>query len=83
MQFDGVPFSSHDFGTSCGTSNGNIQDYNNVNQVRNCRLLGLLDLNGGSDYVRGKLADYFNDMIDIGIDGELYRSRVDSRIAGL
>ena len=70
MQFDGVPFSSLDFGASCHTASGNIENYGDSNEVRNCRLLGLLDLAGGSDYVRQKLADYFNDMLDIGIDGQ-------------
>lgn len=69
MQFEGVPFGPLDFGTSCSTASGNIENYNDANQVRNCRLLGLLDLAGGSSYVRQKLADFFNDMLDIGIDG--------------
>lgn len=69
MQFDGVPFSRSDFGTDCSTASGNIENYGDSNQVRNCRLLGLLDLAGGKNYVRGKIADFFNDMIEIGIDG--------------
>ena len=39
------------------------------NQVRNCYLVSLNDLDGGKDYVRGKISDYFNDLIDIGVKG--------------
>ena len=34
-------------------------------------MLGLLDLDGGSTYVRTKIAEYFNDMLAIGIDGKM------------
>ena len=46
-----------------------IYDYNNVDEVRNCYLVSLNDLNGGSDYVRQKIADYINDLISIGVKG--------------
>ena len=46
-----------------------LSNYQDVNQVRNCYLVGLNDLNGGSDYVRGKIADYINDLINIGVKG--------------
>ena len=38
-------------------------------QVRNCRLTGLLDLALEKDYVRTKVADYMNHLIDIGVAG--------------
>lgn len=38
-------------------------------QVRDCRLNGLLDLTQESDYVRGKLVDYMNKLIDMGVAG--------------
>jgi glycosidase len=38
-------------------------------QVRNCRLSGLLDLALEKDYVRTKVADYMNHLIDIGVAG--------------
>jgi alpha-amylase len=37
--------------------------------VRDCRLSGLLDLALGNDYVRTKVADYMNNLIDIGVAG--------------
>ena len=63
--YDGVPFSSQDFHQPyC-----EINDYGNINEVRNCYLVTLNDLDGGKDYVRGKIADYFNDLINIGVSG--------------
>ncbi len=38
-------------------------------QVRNCYLVSLNDLDGSKDYVRGKIADYLNDLVDIGVKG--------------
>jgi len=64
-RYDGVPYSSQDFHQPyC-----EINDYGNINEVRNCYLVGLNDLDGGKDYVRGKIADYFNDMIGMGVSG--------------
>ena len=38
-------------------------------QVRDCRLVGLLDLALEKEYVRGKVADYMNKLIDMGVAG--------------
>jgi alpha-amylase len=38
-------------------------------QAKDCRLVGLLDLALGKDYVRSKIADYMNHLIDIGVAG--------------
>lgn len=38
-------------------------------QVRDCRLVGLLDLALEKDYVRGKVADFMNKLIDMGVAG--------------
>lgn len=48
---------------------GDISNYNDAYQVRNCWLVGLPDLKTGSDYVRQKIVDFLNDMIDIGVAG--------------
>jgi len=48
---------------------GNIENYGNPNEVRNCYLVGLTDLYGGTDYVREKVAGYFNQMSAIGVAG--------------
>lgn len=68
-KFDGVPFGPNDFGSRCYTSSGKIENYNDADQVRNCNLLDLMDLDLGSDYVQKKIAGYFDDMLGIGIDG--------------
>ena len=57
-----VPYGNDEFngGKECSTSNHEIQDYNDTNSVRNCRLLGLRDLKGASEWVRSKIAEYMN-----------------------
>lgn len=37
--------------------------------MRDCRLVSLLDLALEKDYVRGKVADYLNKLIDMGVAG--------------
>ncbi|KAM7318035.1 hypothetical protein ACRRTK_022772 [Alexandromys fortis] len=65
--FPEVPYSAWDFND--GKCDGEIYDYNDAYQVRNCRLVGLLDLALEKDYVRGVVADYMNRLIDMGVAG--------------
>lgn len=37
--------------------------------MRDCRLVSLLDLALEKDYVRGKVAEYMNKLIDLGVAG--------------
>jgi alpha-amylase len=68
--FPAVPYGVNDFNDRrCYTASGNIENYNDVNQVRNCKLVGLPDLATGDEYVRQKIADYMNNLIDIGVAG--------------
>lgn len=68
--FPGVPYGPNDFNDArCKTSSGNIENYNDIYQVRNCKLVGLPDLSTDSEYVRNKIADYLNYLIDIGVAG--------------
>ncbi|KAK7100027.1 alpha-amylase-like [Littorina saxatilis] len=71
LQYSGVPYGPNDFNNhaNCHTSDGGVQDYNDPNQVRNCRLVGLADLAMSKDYVRGKVAGYLNHLIDLGVAG--------------
>jgi len=46
-----------------------ITDYTNRYQVQNCELERLADLDTASTYVRGKIADYLNALIAVGVDG--------------
>ncbi|GMT06711.1 hypothetical protein PENTCL1PPCAC_28885 [Pristionchus entomophagus] len=68
--FPAVPYSSSDFHDSL--CHGDIQDsdyQNNANNVRNCRLSGLLDLNHRSSYVRSMTTAYLASLINMGVAG--------------
>jgi len=70
QNYPAVPYSSLDFNDkNCATASGSIENYGDANQVRNCKLVGLNDLNQGSDYVRGKLKELLNRMISYGVAG--------------
>lgn len=64
LQFPAVPYGPGDFNPSCS-----INDYNDRNQVRNCWLVGLPDLNQGSAWVRDKIVDFMNHLINLGVAG--------------
>lgn len=55
--------------------NNHDSNFNNAklckdaNQVRNCMLVGLRDLNQGTEYVRGKIRDLMNRLISYGVAG--------------
>lgn len=54
----------------CGlTPDGNIHDYLDAEEVRNCRLVGLADLDTSSEYVRGTIRAYLADLVTLGVDG--------------
>ncbi|KIY61881.1 carbohydrate-binding module family 20 protein [Cylindrobasidium torrendii FP15055 ss-10] len=54
----------------CGLTNGDdINDYSNRAQIQTCELVNLADLATDTEYVRGKLAAYVNDLVSLGIDG--------------
>ncbi|XP_076834577.1 amyAc_bac_euk_AmyA and Aamy_C domain-containing protein [Brachyhypopomus gauderio] len=68
--FPSVPYSYWDFNEGkCKTSSGDIESYQDIFQIRDCRLVSLLDLALEKDYVRGKVAQYMNKLIDIGVAG--------------
>ncbi|VDN02941.1 unnamed protein product [Thelazia callipaeda] len=70
INFPGVPYTKVD--TNDHKCNHDIADSDytqNVNNVRNCRLVGLIDINQGSERVRSKIVEYLNDLIDIGVAG--------------
>ncbi|BAP54563.1 alpha amylase [Thioploca ingrica] len=49
--------------------NRDISDYHNKWEVQNCNLVKLADLNTGSDYVQQTIANYLNDLVNIGVKG--------------
>ncbi|KAM5148861.1 pancreatic alpha-amylase-like [Mantella aurantiaca] len=69
-EFPAVPYSNMDFNDKkCKTENGGIENYQDPNQVRDCQLVSLLDLALEKEYVRTKIVDYLNYLIDIGVAG--------------
>jgi alpha-amylase len=71
MSFPDVPYGPNDFTprSMCPSSNGDINNYGNAQEVRNCKLSGMPDIYQGSSYVRGKLADFMNYLISLGVAG--------------
>uniref|UniRef100_W8BSY0 Alpha-amylase n=1 Tax=Ceratitis capitata TaxID=7213 RepID=W8BSY0_CERCA len=62
--YPAVPYSSLDFHASC-----TISSYNVANQVRNCELSGLRDLDQSNSYVQDRILDFLNKLISLGIAG--------------
>ncbi|XP_059224390.1 alpha-amylase A-like [Stomoxys calcitrans] len=62
--YPAVPYSSLDFHSTCS-----INNYNDVNQVRNCELVGLKDLDQGKSYVQDRIVDFMNKLISLGVAG--------------
>jgi alpha-amylase len=71
QDYPGVPYGNNDFHGSdvCYTSDLEIHNYGDANEVRNCRLSGLRDLNGGSTWVRDQVAAYMNKLVGWGVAG--------------
>ena len=75
LSFPGVPYSEVDFNSknswpsACPSKSGDIENYNDENQVRNCRLVSLLDLNQGKLYVRQRIQEWLNRLIASGVAG--------------
>lgn len=63
--FPAVPFTKEDF----NTPRCEINDWNNPQEYRNCNLVGLEDLNQTRDWVREKLIEHLNHLIDMGVAG--------------
>jgi len=66
---DYTPANFHVPAGECPSSDGGIQDFNNLLQVFHCNLLGLEDLRTQTDYVETKLAGYLNKLIGYGVSG--------------
>lgn len=60
-------YSSQDFHNTCTI---NSEDYGSDRwRVQNCELVGLPDLDTGANYVQTTLANFLNDLLNIGVDG--------------
>ncbi|XP_058467619.1 alpha-amylase A-like [Malaya genurostris] len=64
LDFPAVPYGSGDFNPKC-----EINDYNNAEEVRNCWLVGLPDLNLSIESVRNQIIGLMNKCIDYGVAG--------------
>ena len=63
--FPAIPYAKENF-HDCTK---NIGDYTNADEVQNCRLTSLQDLDTSQEYVQDKLADYMNRLLDLGVYG--------------
>lgn len=46
-----------------------IENYLDAHQVRNCELLNMPDLDHASEFVQGKIVNFMNFLIDLGVAG--------------
>lgn len=69
--YSSVPYGGSDFNgpEACPTENLSVTKFTDPVILRNCRLTGLWDLKLDSENVRGKIIDFLNSMIDIGVAG--------------
>ncbi|KAH9519300.1 Alpha-amylase A type-1/2 [Bulinus truncatus] len=69
--FPGVPFTLENFNTraDCPSGDGNVNNYGDPKNVRDCYLVGLTDLKASQPYVQDKISGYFNHLIDLGVAG--------------
>jgi alpha-amylase len=61
--FPAVSYSNENFHPTCDIN------YGDAASIRNCELVGLKDLDQSQDYVRGKIRDYMNHLIGMGVAG--------------
>lgn len=64
LHYPAVPYQAEDFNEFC-----DIKNYSNAFEVRNCRLVGLPDLNQAKENVRDKIVAFMNELIDFGVAG--------------
>ncbi|CAD7088898.1 unnamed protein product [Hermetia illucens] len=62
--FPGVPYDSLDFHPTCS-----IEDYLDVFQIRDCELVGLKDLDHSKAWVRDRIVEFLNHLVDLGVAG--------------
>lgn len=64
LEYPAVPYQADEFNEFCFVKN-NTDPF----EVRNCRLIGLPDLNQAKESVRDKIAAFLNELIDLGVAG--------------
>ncbi|MEN9749485.1 MAG: hypothetical protein RL149_563 [Actinomycetota bacterium] len=66
-EFPGL-YATDDF-NQCPTFVSQIEDWSNVEEIQQCELLGLADLNTGKENVRGKLVEFLKTLRNMGVSG--------------
>ena len=62
-------YSEDDFHDCPMTASGDIENYSDQQQVQECELVNLADLDTGSETVRDTIAAYLNDLTELGVAG--------------
>lgn len=62
-------YSREDFHNCNLTPNDQIENYKDLGQVQTCELLGLSDLDTGSEKVQNTIVAYINDLLSLGVAG--------------
>lgn len=64
LMYPGVKYNASDFHKKCG-----IKDFSNADQIRECQLLEMPDLNQGQAFVQSAQIDLINKLIEVGVAG--------------
>jgi len=64
-----VPYTYDDFHHCDRYGDDAIQNYHDLWEVQNCELAKLADLDTGKPEVQARIADYLNDLLDLGVAG--------------
>jgi alpha-amylase len=67
--YPAVPYGSNDFHHCGRNGNDDIANWTDRWEVQNCELVDLSDLATDTNYVRGKIVAYLNDLRGLGVDG--------------
>ena len=62
-------FGVNDFHANCAIQDADYGSPGNQSNVRNCRLVGLIDLATETTYVRGQVKTYLSKLLSMGVDG--------------
>jgi len=62
-------YTAADFHHCTATASGDIEDYRDPDQVQDCELVNLADLDTSSEHVRAVLRAYLADLVSLGVDG--------------
>lgn len=62
-------YSREDFHSCEQTLSGEIENYGDRDQVQNCELLGLSDLDQSNPHVQEQILGYLNDLLSLGVAG--------------